>query len=114
MPEKLARYVKDRRAELRYPLSLVAKHAGLSKAAVNFIERDEVPNPTIKTLHGLSKALHVPLETLARLAAGDELSRPGLEREVAAIICDLPPSDQLEILTTIETLAAARRKRLGL
>lgn len=111
MDMTLGTFIKQRREELGYSLAQVGQRGRVSKAIVSQIERNEVPNPTINTLNGIAKGINVPLETLARLAVGNELLRPALEREVAAIIHDLPPSDQMEILTMIETLAAGRRKR---
>lgn len=67
LAKKIA-WARDGRGE---SLETVAKLAGITKSHLWDLERGRSKNPTVRTLAGLSEALHAPFGELAEAAFND-------------------------------------------
>lgn len=97
----------------------LAKRAGISKGTISAIEGNTLNFvPKQVTLEAIAKGLGVPYERLDRIARGlpaePELSREAMAEEIISRLERLPAPDQLELLTVLDAMLAAREKRQGL
>lgn len=63
--------IADERERLGLSLQTVADRAGITKSHMWEIENGRSVNPTIRTVHGLAKALGIPFVSLAAGAMND-------------------------------------------
>src|ERR1700722_15267689 len=61
----MRKMITDERARLNLSLQEVADRAGITKSHMWEIETGRSVNPTIRTVHGLSKALGIPFVSMA-------------------------------------------------
>lgn len=67
----MRKMIVDERARLKLSLQAVADRAGITKSHMWEIEAGRSINPTIRTVHGLSKALGIPFVSMAAGAMND-------------------------------------------
>lgn len=96
----------------------LAKRAGLSKGTIAAIEGSaQCSLPRQPTLQAIAKGLGVPYEHLDRIVRGlpvePELSREALAQDIISRLERLPSPDQLELLSVLDAMVAAREKRQG-
>lgn len=63
--------ISDERERLGLSLQAVADRAGITKSHMWEIEKGNSVNPTIRTVHGLAKALGIPFVALAAGSLND-------------------------------------------
>jgi ribosome-binding protein aMBF1 (putative translation factor) len=63
--------IADERARLGLSLQEVSDRAGITKSHIWDLEQGRAVNPTIRTVHGLSKALGIPFVSMAAGAMND-------------------------------------------
>jgi len=61
----------DERARLNLSLQEVADRAGITKSHMWELEQGRAVNPTVRTVHGLAKALGIPFISMAAGAMND-------------------------------------------
>ena len=67
---ELGKLIRDARAKKRLSLRAAGAAAGVSFVTIRDIERGHVSHPSRITLNGISKALGIPLSSLALAAYG--------------------------------------------
>jgi DNA-binding XRE family transcriptional regulator len=67
----MRKMIVDERARLKLSLQAVADRAGITISHMWEIEAGRSVNPTIRTVHGLSKALGIPFVAMAAGAMND-------------------------------------------
>lgn len=80
--KSIAVNMKRRREELGLSLQGVGDRAGMSKSAIWELEQGRNPNPTIKTVLALIRALSMPLNDLL----GVDVSQPSMTEQELALV----------------------------
>lgn len=75
--ESLANLLHRRARELDCSLAWIATQAGITRAYLHKLAREKVPNPGIRTLQSLARALRLPPVALYRLFANEACQPPG-------------------------------------
>jgi ribosome-binding protein aMBF1 (putative translation factor) len=63
--------ITDERARLNLSLKEVADRAGITKSHMWELEQGRAVNPTVRTVHGLARALGIPFVSMAAGAMND-------------------------------------------
>ena len=80
--EAIAGNMKRRRVELGLSLQDVADRASMSKTAIWELEKGRSPNPTIKSVLAITRALSMPMNDLL----GMDVSQPSLSEAELALV----------------------------
>ena len=80
--KSIATNMKRRRVELGLSLQSVAERANMSKTAIWELEQGRSPNPTIKSVLAIIRALSMPLNDLL----GIDVSQPSMSEAELALI----------------------------
>ena len=67
----MRKMIVDERARLKLSLQDVADRAGITKSHMWELEQGRSINPTVRTVHGLAKALGIPFVSMAAGAIND-------------------------------------------
>lgn len=67
----MRKMIADERSRLKLSLQDVADRAGITKSHMWEIENGRSVNPTVRTVHGLAKALGIPFVSMAAGAMND-------------------------------------------
>lgn len=67
----MKRMIKDMRFDLGLSLQDVADRAGITKSHMWELEQGRAVNPTVRTVHGIAKALGIPFVSMAAGALND-------------------------------------------
>lgn len=73
----MRKIIADERERLNLSLQEVADRAGITKSHMWEIENGRSVNPTIRTVHGLAKALGIPFVSMAAGAMNDTERQDG-------------------------------------
>jgi DNA-binding XRE family transcriptional regulator len=67
----MRKMISDERSRLKLSLQDVADRAGITKSHMWELEQGRAVNPTVRTVHGLAKALGIPFVSMAAGAIND-------------------------------------------
>jgi transcriptional regulator with XRE-family HTH domain len=113
MSNKLSGWIQGKLDDIGWSQNQLARQAGLTKSQISRIVNGK--SPSIQEAKSIAHALHVPAESVFRLA-GHLPPTPTYNhkaQEMLSIFGDLAEDDQDEILSVVR-LKLERRRRAGL